>query len=164
MLRLLAVLLFPAAAAPAGAGTPPPPLLGPPASYEERYGLSVQVLQENAVIFGFDETLGAGGGYVTAFSNGDLQTMIRFGPHPPYTSPERTSRAKRSSDQGRSWHLQPWDATTNRSVTAFGQNSFELASGEVITFTGFDGHDLASSSAAFVPVPDPGRVRQRSSL
>ena len=53
--------------------------------------------------------------------------------------------------------LQPWSPTTNRSVTTFGQNSFELASGEVITFTGFDGNDLCSSKASFTPVPDPQR-------
>ena len=94
---------------------------------------------------------------MTGFSNGDLQTTVRFGPHPPYTSPNRTSRAKRSSDGGQSWVLQPFDATTNRSATEFGQNSFQLPSGEVISFTGFDGHDLCSSKASFVPVPDPQR-------
>lgn len=144
-------LLF-SAAAPACAGT-----LDPPASYREQYGLSVKVLRSEQVIFGFNESLGAGGGYVTAFSNGDLQTMIRFGPHPPYTSPNCTSRAKRSSTGGRSWVLQPWDAGSNRSVTEYGQNSFQLASGEVISFTSFDWHGLCCSKASFVPVPDPRR-------
>ena len=146
----------PPAAGPAPA--PPQHACGPepPASYEQ-FGLSVKVLRSEQVIFGFSETLGAGGGYVTGFANGELQTVIRFGPHPPYTSPNRTSRAKRSGDGGQSWVLQPWSQTTNRSVTTFGQNSFELASGEVITFTGFDGHDLCSSKASFTPVPDPQR-------
>lgn len=130
--------------------------LDPPASYEQ-FGLSVQVLRPPQVIFGFNETLGAGGGYVTAFSNGDLQTMIRFGPHPPYTSPNLTSRVKRSSTGGQSWVLQPWNTTTNRSATEFGQNSFQLASGEVISFTSFDLYGLCCSAAAFVPVPDPQR-------
>ena len=54
----------------------------PPASFEQ-FGLSVKVLRSEQVIFGFEETLGAGGGYVTGFANGDLQATIRFGPHPP---------------------------------------------------------------------------------
>ena len=130
--------------------------LDPPSSYGH-FGLSVKVLRPKQVIFGFNETLGAGAGYVTAFSNGDLQTTIRFGPHPPYKSPNYTSRAKRSSTGGRSWNLQPWKAANNRSVTEFGQNAFQLASGEVISFTGFDGHGLCSSNSSFVPVPDPQR-------
>ena len=141
---------------------PPPPSpphvcgTDPPPSYEQ-FGLAVKVLRSKEVIFGFNETLGAGGGYVTGFSNGDLQTTIRFGPHPPYTSPNRTSRAKRSSDGGKSWVLQPFNVSTNRSSTEFGQNTLELSSGEVISFTSFDQHGLASSTAAFVPVPDPQR-------
>eukprot|EP01043_Picozoa_sp_COSAG02_P047204 COSAG02_NODE_4500_length_5288_cov_9.606090_1_plen_448_part_00 len=129
--------------------------MDPPVSYEQ-YGLSIEVLRSQ-VIFGFNETLGAGSGYATSFSNGDLQTTIKFGPHPPYTSSNRTTRAKRSSTQGHNWVLQPFDATNNRSVTEFGQNSCQLAGGEVISFTGFDEHGLCSSAGAFVPVPDPQR-------
>jgi hypothetical protein len=149
-------MLASAGAAAAAAGTSSSCSWDAPASYEH-YGLSVQVLRSQQVIFGFNETQGAGGGYVTAFGNGDLQTMIRFGPHPPYSSPNLTSRAKRSSTGGDSWILQPWNATSNRSVTEFGQNSFQLASGEVISFTGFDWRGLCSSKLAFVPVPDPQR-------
>jgi hypothetical protein len=93
--------------------------LTPPSDYA-RYGLDVTVASTQ-IIYQYNETLGAGSGFGTAFSNGDMQVMIRYGPHPPYTSPARTTRAKRSTNGGASWQMQPWSSST---MAAFSMRLF----------------------------------------
>lgn len=121
------------------------------------YGLAVGAGRSGQVLFPFNETFGASGGYTVAFGNGDLHVTVGFQPHGPGTVP-RVTRAKRSQDKGRTWQRQPVNPATNRSQTEFGQNSAGLGhGGEVISFTGFDERGLCCTRQAFTsgsaPVP-----------
>eukprot|EP01045_Picozoa_sp_COSAG04_P005613 COSAG04_NODE_263_length_18621_cov_10.926790_10_plen_313_part_00 len=115
------------------------------------------------MIFDYNESIGSAHGDAFALRSGVLQTTVHVnrkseyyrkllplndtvgrrcgGPHDSgapgcvYGSCCERTRAKRSTDAGRSWTLSPHN-DLNRSVTEFNNYAFQFASGEVLQFTG----------------------------
>jgi hypothetical protein len=108
-------------------------------------------VERDAQVFNISEAIHGSHGLGFALHSGDLQVSVGVnfqnslvkGWVPtcgvPADKPKfqcMQSRAKRSSDQGRTWQMQPVNETTNRSVTEFSNYAFQEGNGEVIQFTG----------------------------